>query len=62
VPGAAGSLRTLLGSLRAGFTLGLSTIAISATVAVFIARRYLDWKSFTSPDLEKNPVAWKDFL
>ncbi len=55
-------VRTLLGSLRAGSTLVLLIIAIAATIAVFVARRYLDKKSFSSLGFEDTSVAWKDLL
>jgi membrane protease YdiL (CAAX protease family) len=41
-------VRALLGGLPRGSTLGLAIIAVAATIAVYIARRFLDRKSFVS--------------
>jgi membrane protease YdiL (CAAX protease family) len=54
------STRAMLGSLQAGSTLVLGLIAIAATIAVYVARRFLDRKSFVSLGLGNAQVAWKD--
>ena len=54
--------RALLGSLQKGSTLILAIIAIAATVSVYIARRYLDKKTFLSLGLGGKSVAVRDLL
>jgi membrane protease YdiL (CAAX protease family) len=60
--GAQMGVRAMLGSLRGGSTLSLSIIAASATIAVLLARRFLDRKSFLSLGLGNARGAWKDLL
>lgn len=52
--------RAMLGSLPAGGTLVFGLIAVAATVAVYLARRFLDRKSFVSLGLGNAAIAWKD--
>ena len=52
--------RAILGSLHAGGTLVLGLIAIAATIAVYVARRFLDRKTFVSLGLGGANIAWKD--
>lgn len=55
-------VRALLGGLPRGSTLGLAIIATAATLSVFLARRFLDGKSFVSLGLARAGAAWKDLL
>jgi membrane protease YdiL (CAAX protease family) len=54
------SVRTILGSLRKGSDLQFSILALTATAAVFIARRYLDKKPFVSLGLQCDRYAILD--
>jgi membrane protease YdiL (CAAX protease family) len=60
--GAMIGVRTILGSLQRGSTLQFSILAVTATVAVFIARRYLDKKSLLSLGLRWDKFAILDIL
>lgn len=56
------STRAVLGSLRKDSDLVIYLIAISATIAVFLSRRYLDKKSFVSFGLKLDSLAIKDLF
>lgn len=56
------SVRTILGSLRKGSDLQFSILAVTATAAVYIARRYLDKKSFVSLGLRFDRYALLDIV
>jgi membrane protease YdiL (CAAX protease family) len=56
------STRAVLGSLRKDSDLVIYLIAGAATIAVFLARRYLDKKSFVSLGLRFNSLAIKDLF
>jgi len=55
-------IRTILGSLQRGSVLQFSILAVTATTAIFIARRYLDKKSFSSLGLDIDKYAVLDVL
>ncbi len=54
--------RTILGSLKRGSSLQWSLVAIGTTLSVFIARKYLDKKSFVSLGLKWDKFAVLDIL
>lgn len=56
------AVRAALGGLPRGSTLVLAIIAVAATVAVLVARRFLDRKSFVSLGFAQARSAWKDLL
>jgi membrane protease YdiL (CAAX protease family) len=56
------SVRTILGSLQKNSVLQWSILAITATTAVFIARKYLDKKSMSSLGLVFDKYAVLDIL
>lgn len=56
------SVRTILGSLQKNSVLQWSILAITATAAVYIARKYLDKKSFPSLGLVWDKYAVLDIL
>lgn len=56
------AVRAMLGGLPRTSTLVLVIIASAATIAVLIARRFLDHKSFVSFGLGRASTAWKDVL
>jgi len=56
------AVRAALGGLPRGSTLVLAIIAVAATVAVLIARRFLDRKSFVSLGFARFGSAWPDLL
>ncbi len=56
------AVRAALGGLPRGSTLVLAIIAVAATIAVLIARRFLDRKSFVSLGFSGLGSAWKDLL
>lgn len=56
------TVRTVLGSLRRGSDLQFVLLGISATAAVFTARRHLDKKTVTSLGLEWDRFAVLDLL
>jgi len=56
------AVRAALGGLPRGSTLVLAIIAVAATIAVVIARRFLDRKSFVSLGFAQVRSAWKDLL
>ncbi len=55
-------VRAILGSLKKGSVLQFTILAVSATVAVFVARRYLDKKSFVSLGLRFDKYAVLDVI
>lgn len=55
-------VRTILGSLQRGSTLQFTILAITATTAVFVARRYLDKRSLKSLGLRWDTFAVLDIL
>lgn len=55
-------IRAMLGGLPAGGPLSLSIIAVCATIAVFLARRFVDRKNFVSLGFGAAGSAWKDLL
>jgi len=55
-------VRTILGSLQKNSVLQWSILAVTATAAVFIARKYLDRKSFPSLGLVWDKYAVLDIL
>ena len=55
-------VRTILGSLQKNSVLQWSILAVAATAAVFIARKYLDRKSFPSLGLVWDKYAVLDIL
>jgi len=55
-------IRTLLGRLQRGSNLQFTILAVSATIAVLVARRYLDRKSFASLGLKFDRFALLDIL
>ena len=55
-------VRTILGSLQKNSVLQWSILAVTATTAVFIARKYLDRKSFPSLGLVWDKYAVLDIL
>lgn len=54
--------RAILGKLPAGGALVLGLIAVAATIATYVARRFLDRKSFVSLGLGRMDIAWKDLV
>lgn len=56
------ALRSLLGGLPKGSFLIFPILAVSATAAVFLCRRFLDKQSFRSLGLSWNRVAVKDLI
>lgn len=56
------STRAVLGSLPKSSDLVIYLIAVSATIAVFLSRRYFDKKSFVSLGLRLDSLACKDLL
>jgi len=56
------AVRAALGGLPRGSTLVLAIIAVAATFAVLIARRFLDRKSFVSLGFALVGSAWRDLL
>jgi membrane protease YdiL (CAAX protease family) len=56
------AVRAALGGLPRGSTLVLAIIAVAATIAVLIARRFLDRKTFVSLGFARAAAAWKDLL
>ncbi|MDA1064822.1 MAG: type II CAAX endopeptidase family protein [Proteobacteria bacterium] len=56
------SVRTILGSLRKGSDLQFSILAVTATAAVYIARRYLDKKTLVSLGLRFDRYALLDIV
>jgi hypothetical protein len=56
------SVRTVLGSLQKNSVLQWSILAITATTAVFIARKYLDKKSLSSLGLNIDKYAVLDIV
>jgi membrane protease YdiL (CAAX protease family) len=56
------AVRAALGGLPRGSTLVLAIIAVAATIAVLVARRFLDRKAFISLGLSQIGSAWKDLL
>ena len=61
VPGMMG-VRAILGSLPKDGDIQFSIIAVTSTIAVFIARKYFDKKSFTSLGLKWDRMAVLDIL
>ncbi|MHA1574095.1 MAG: hypothetical protein ACTSX8_08870 [Alphaproteobacteria bacterium] len=55
-------VRAMLGNLPRSSALALVIIATAATIAVLIARRFLDRKSFVSFGFGRARAAWKDVL
>lgn len=55
-------IRELLGSLKATGTLWFTILGVSATLAAYISRRFVDKESFVSLGLKLNKAAIKDFL
>lgn len=55
-------VRAILGGLKRGSNLQFAVLAISATVAVFLARKYLDRKSMTSLGLKWDVHAMLDIV
>ncbi len=60
--GAMIGIRTILGSLQRGSVLQFSILAVTATIAIFIARKYLDKRSFSSLGLSLDKYAALDVL
>ncbi len=55
-------VRALLGGLKGGSTLQFTLLGITATISVFLARKYLDKKSFKSIGLQWDKAAFLDIL
>jgi len=60
--GAQLGLRAILGSLPKTSSLIFVLLAVVATIAVYVARRWLDKKSFVSLGLSNPAIAWQDVL
>lgn len=58
--GAQIGVRALRGSLPKGSSIIFVVLAVTATIAVYVARRGLDKKSFVSLGLGRPRAAWKD--
>ena len=56
------TVRTLLGSLRGGGTLWFVLLGVSATLAAYISRKYIDKESLTTLGLKFNKLALFDIL
>lgn len=56
----AASVRALLGGLPRTSVLVFAILAVSATVAVWLSRRFIDKKSFVSLGLARPAAAWRD--
>lgn len=55
-------IRTLVGSLKGGGTLWFTILGISATIAFYISRKFIDKESFSSIGLFFNKMAVLDIL
>ncbi|MEZ4744422.1 MAG: type II CAAX endopeptidase family protein [Calditrichia bacterium] len=56
------TVRTILGGLKKGSDLQFMLLALAATVAVVLARKYIDKKSFSSLGLKWDKFAMPDIL